>query len=285
MHPRFLDFLSIANSYSVSVALETNGTLLTDSHIEALSSSSRPFVSVSLDGPNAAVHETIRNVPGCFSAATNAIQRLVKASISTEIIMTLQRDNAACVQEMIQFAENLRVNALKINIMQPVGGGDELKRQGKALNISELIEIGAWVEVVDSSVEVFYDHPPAFKPLHKLCNGIEWKCSTCRFTNIIGLLPDGSLSFCGVGQEEKNLVLGDKTDSLAKVWDNSVLLDSLRANLPGKLQEVCSLCVFRDRCLGGCIAQTYQLTGDFYKGFWYCQEAFEKGLFPKSRLF
>jgi radical SAM protein with 4Fe4S-binding SPASM domain len=50
------------------------------------------------------------------------------------------------------------------------------------------------------------------------------------------------------------------------------------------LEGVCGKCIFKRTCLGMCRAVAYPRTRSFVTPFGFCQEALEKGLFPKTRL-
>jgi hypothetical protein len=38
------------------------------------------------------------------------------------------------------------------------------------------------------------------------------------------------------------------------------------------------------QCLGSCVAQNYYRSGNLTAPYWFCQQAYEMGLFPASRL-
>jgi radical SAM protein with 4Fe4S-binding SPASM domain len=107
----------------------------------------------------------------------------------------------------------------------------------------------------------------------------------CNIFEILGVLSDGSYALCGIGESIPELVFGSaRSDSLASVWRQSPMLVRLRAAIPGELKGVCARCIMRSRCLGHCIAQNYYAARDLTAPYYMCQEAFEQGLFPASRL-
>jgi radical SAM protein with 4Fe4S-binding SPASM domain len=71
---------------------------------------------------------------------------------------------------------------------------------------------------------------------------------------------------------------------VAKLWRENDVLNSIRENLPHKLRGICSTCMFKNYCLGYCIALTFYENGDLFEGYPFCQQAFEQGLFPSNRI-
>jgi molybdenum cofactor biosynthesis enzyme MoaA len=65
LHPRFKEIVLSAESRNLGLRIETNGVLLTDETAAFLGGlNTLTHISVSLDGPNASVHEGIRRTPG-----------------------------------------------------------------------------------------------------------------------------------------------------------------------------------------------------------------------------
>ena len=99
--------------------------------------------------------------------------------------------------------------------------------------------------------------------------------------NLIGCLDRPSagrymLDGVNVGELSEN--------RLAEIWYRSALMLTLRREIPDHLKGVCGLCVLKTVCQGECRAQAYERTHDLMGPYWICQEAYEAGLFPESRL-
>ncbi|MFB3926130.1 MAG: SynChlorMet cassette radical SAM/SPASM protein ScmF [Syntrophales bacterium] len=288
IHPRIHEILDLVRARNLSLSVETNGTHCTEDLSRKIAACRDPFVSVSLDGTDAETHEWIRGVAGCFQAAVSGIRNLVDAGIAPQIITTLVRRNRNRITDMIAMAGSLGADSVKFNILQPTARGAGLYLDGEALAIEELLDLGEWVEhtlAPASSLPVYYDHPPAFRPLGRIFgrNGGEG-CGTCGVLGIMGVLADGSYALCGIGEIVPELVFGRAgRDRLKTVWEGSSALIELRRGLPGRLRGVCGRCLLKRRCLGGCVAQNYYHGGNFWGPFWYCAEADRRGLFPGSR--
>ena len=163
-----------------------------------------------------------------------------------------------------------------------------MHESGQALKIEELTRLGNWAETTlssSTSLNLYYDHPIAFRPLGKIFNPNGDGCGTCGILSILGVLADGSYALCGIGETASDLVFGNaSTDSLEDVWEKTPILHEIREGLPQPLEGICSDCLVKGLCLGSCIAQNYSSDKNVWAPFWYCREAYNKGLFPETRL-
>lgn len=285
LHPQFTRVLEIIRREDLALTIETNGLLCTPKMAAEIARSPEPFVSVSIDGADAATHEWVRGVPGSFDHARQAAKNLVAASIPPQIIMSLMRCNADQIEAVVKMAEGLGASSVKFNIVQPTARGQALHKTAEALAITELIQLGRHVEMELASatrLKLFFDYPLAFRPLSRVANG---DANTCGILGILGVLPSGRYALCGIGELLPELVFGEiGMDPLEAVWRESPTLEVLRAGLPSRLSGVCGRCLMKHRCLGSCIAQNYYSRGNFWTPFWFCQQAEEAGLFPQTRL-
>lgn len=287
LHPKIAEILALVKDYNFGLSIETNGVLCTY-HIALLIAKCRASVSVSLDGTDAVTHEWMRGVEGCFEDAIKGIKNLVDAGLKPQIIMSLVRRNKDQVEGMARLAESLGCGSVKFNVVQPTARGEKMHQAGETLTIKELVELGEMVDNKLSSstkLALFYDHPSAFKPLGKMYGKRGNGCSVCNILHIIGVLADGFYALCGIGENVPELVFGDAGKvSLEEVWKYNPVLLEIRKGLPVRLEGVCKNCIMKPLCLGSCIAQNYYRTKKLWSPYWYCEEAYREGLFPKSRL-
>lgn len=286
LHPQFTQILEIVRRESLRLTIETNGVLCTPAMAREIAQAPDRFVSVSIDGADAATHEWVRGVKGCFKRAQQAVRNLVAADTSPQIIMTLMRYNADQVDAVVRMAEELGASSVKFNIVQPTARGEQLHKNDETLDIEELVMLGRHVEVEltpTTNLQLFFDYPLAFRPLSRMASGDG--CDTCGILGILGVIPTGEYALCGIGEQVSELVFGEVgKDSLETVWMENQVLQELREGMPGKLEGVCARCLMRHLCLGSCVAQNYYTTGDLWEPFWFCQQAEESGFFPESRL-
>lgn len=287
MHPRILEIIDIVKDADLRLVVETNGVFLTPELAAAMASCRRPHVSVSLDGVEAATHEWVRGVPGCYQAAINGINYLVQAGIKPQIIFSLLQRNREQIEAVVHLAQELGAGSLKFNIIQAAPRSDHLFREKETLTIQEIIPLGRWVEQeLGPSVDlpILFHYPPAFRPLSLMFDASGCGAGTCGIQSILGVLADGSYALCGIGGHIKEMVFGHAArDRLADVWQDHPVLKDIREGLPRRLTGICGRCLVRSRCLGFCLAQNYYTAHDLWAPFWFCQQAEEAGLFPAQR--
>jgi SynChlorMet cassette radical SAM/SPASM protein ScmF len=286
LHPRIARILEIVRREELALVIETNGLLCTPEIAAEIAKSPQRFVSVSIDGADAATHEWVRGVPGSFEAARQAVNNLVAAGIRPQIIFSVMRSNAAQVDVVVRMAEKLGAASVKFNIVQPTARGKILHEDQETLDIAELIKLGRHVEkelAPVTALKLFFHYPHAFRPLNRIASGDGY--SACSIFGIIGVLAGGQYALCGIGSQVPDLVFGEVgKDRLEEIWRGNAVLNTLRDGLLERLEGVCGRCLMKGRCLGSCIAQNYYSTGSLWAPNWFCEQAEEAGLFPASRL-
>jgi SynChlorMet cassette radical SAM/SPASM protein ScmF len=279
--PELLDFLSSEN---LSIYVETNGTLIDQRMGEALRDSKTEQVSVSLDAAASDLHDKIRGKIGSFGKVLAGLAILSNYGVSFQIIMTLQGDNRGEIGDVITLSERLGADSLKINPLIPCGRAEALFENRGALSLDELLKLYRSVEKEwspSANLEILFDLPPALRSLEEIKRrGLD----ECKVLNILGVLANGDMSLCGIGETMDELRLGNISGtSISQVWQQSTVLKDLRASIPGKLRGICGKCIFKFQCLGACRANAYNMTRDFYAPYFLCQEMYESGRFPTSR--
>ena len=286
LHPQITQLLEIVRREKLNLTLETNGVLCTPAMAREIAQVPNRSISVSVDGADAATHEWVRGVPGCFGKAQQAVRNLAAADTPPQIIMSVMRCNADQVDAVIRMAEELGASSVKFNIIQPTARGEQLHTRDEALSIDELIRLGRHVEMelaLTTQLQLYFDYPLAFRPLSRIAssNGAD----TCGILGILGVIPTGHYALCGIGEHVPELVFGTiGKDHLEAVWHENQIVKELREGMPSKFDGVCARCLLKHHCLGSCIAQNYYETGSLWAPFWFCQQAEEGGLFPTSRL-
>lgn len=286
LHPEFIRLLEIVLREDLGLTIETNGLLCTSEIAAEIAQSPKCFVSVSLDGADAATHDAVRGVPGSFEAARRAVRNLADAGLRPQVIMTVMRCNAAQVEAMIRLAEEQGAGSVKFNVVQPTGRGEMLRDGTDGLGIAETLDLGRRVEkdlAPKTKLSLTFDFPMAFRALSRIAGGDG--CGMCGILGILGVIPDGHYALCGIGELVPELVFGRVgTDPLDRVWRVNPVLKELREGLPKKLEGVCGACLMKYRCLGSCLAQNYFRSGRLWAPYWFCEEAEKAGLFPTGRL-
>lgn len=284
LHPEFRTIAVSIDRAALNISIETNGTLV-DRKLAAFlwSLEHKPFISISVDGIDPDSHEWLRGVVGCFKPALTGIKNLVDQGFKPQLICTLHKRNVSQIKKVIQMAEKLGCGSVKFNHVQQIGRGKELAKE-IGLSTGEIVKLyKLHIESAKKNgmIPISFDIPFAFRSIHSLAHE---HLGRCTVKNILGLLSDGNLSLCGIGESVPELIFGHiQKDNLSDLWFHNPQLLLLRDRIPGKLEGVCSQCVHRDLCMGLCVAHTYYRTKNLTSPHIFCQEAQSAGFFPVSR--
>jgi SynChlorMet cassette radical SAM/SPASM protein ScmF len=286
LNPNIFEYLDRFSQYGLPFGFETNGTLLTKQMVKNLKRYNITLFSVSLDGSVPHIHERIRGVKGSFERTVNGIQLLVENKIYPQIIFCLQKINAHDLENTLRLADELKVKSFEINPLILLGG-ESLKTQGcESLPLEELLDLEKRIEgkfaklYPDMHIDLYL--PPALKGIkdisqHALCK--------CNILNICGILSNGDVSICGIGNRKKNLIMGNvKEKNIANIWKDGELFKDIRKKIPFQMKGICERCLFKYQCLGFCRAEVLFNDQSLTDPYEICDEVFKKGLFPESRI-
>ncbi|NQU17882.1 MAG: SynChlorMet cassette radical SAM/SPASM protein ScmF [Candidatus Saganbacteria bacterium] len=288
LHSQIEEIIKHVAKNNLVLDIESNGTLITPKFANLLGSIKKKNISISLESTDPKKHYSFRGVSGSFKKTITGILNLKNAGVSPEIITCLSKNNKKQIKKLIYFAENLKLRSLSFKIINPLGRATKIFSQNNNLSIAELIQLGQWVEeqlIPKSKIPVAFGYPPAFSKMSSLCNPREISCNSCGIKGIMGVLSSGEYALCGIGQSIKELCFGNaKTNTLSKIWLNSKIINEIKIGLPKKLKGICAKCAMKELCKGACLAQNYYFKEDLWAPFWFCQQAYDLGLFPKSRI-
>jgi radical SAM protein with 4Fe4S-binding SPASM domain len=117
------------NSLGLRMALATNGTLVTQDIADKIKRSGIKRVSISLDGSDAATHDSFRGIPGAFDAAVYGMRNLQDVGVSVQINTTIARHNAHQLPAVLDLARQLGADALHTFLLVPVGCGVDIAEE------------------------------------------------------------------------------------------------------------------------------------------------------------
>lgn len=286
LHPEFTRIVDFLYQNKINLNIETNGILISEFLANFLKEKKpAPFISVSLDGSTTEIHDPFRGVKGSHKKAIQGIRYLVAAGIHPQVIMSIHEGNVKDIESLVVLAEELGAGSVKFNLIQPSGRGKLMRERDQTLDVEKLVEIGNWIETdlqKRKKIRLHFSWPMAFYGLSRLLK--KGTSGTCGIHNILGILSDGQLAMCGIGIEIPELTYGRLgEDRIKDVWLNNVTLNALRQTVPAKLEGICAECIFKNQCLGSCIAENYHQKRRLTAAFWFCQQANEIGIFPPTR--
>lgn len=113
LHEHFISALEMARGAEMHVGIISEGCSMSAATAEAIARHAA-WIRFSLDGPNAGIHDRIRNTPGLFAnvvASISALQRH-KTGLQIGLNCVVQKRNVNLWTEMIRLAEELGVSAV-----------------------------------------------------------------------------------------------------------------------------------------------------------------------------
>jgi MoaA/NifB/PqqE/SkfB family radical SAM enzyme len=119
----FLDLLIWCRHNGIHAGVTTNGSAFTDRNIEKLIEA-QPFnVNVSVDAPNAEIHDYLRGMPGLFHKASDGIRRLLAARKAADLSFPLviktvvNRLNFRLLPNHVRWADQIGATAIHFQPM------------------------------------------------------------------------------------------------------------------------------------------------------------------------
>jgi len=287
LHPQFVEIADYLTAEGLSLTMETNGTLIDGALARHLKEKTKLwFVSVSLDGPNAEVHDAFRRVPGSFDAATRGLKHLVDAGYRPQVIMCPYRETVPHIEDVVRMAVDLGAGSVKFNPVTSTGRGIAMQQHGETLDAQEIVELAHWVRgelQAKTPIPLILSTPLALYSVGELLHA--GNHGMCHVHNILGLLGDGQMALCGIGRTIPELAFGNvRNTSVAEVWLHHPVLSQMRADLNAPYPGICKHCIHAGRCLTYCVAQNYQDNGTLISPHWLCADMAARHRFPQSRL-
>lgn len=275
------DFVALY-SYSVNlfpkVVIETNGTLEPEGVWDAFRESKPFHVSVSLDNSNAKLHDEFRGQSGAWKKSVSFSQKLVKYGINNQVIMSVSDTKRKPILDMVNLLESIGVFSLKINFITPAGRGKNHSFYDSG-SLQETLDFFSWIDK-ETPKWVLPAIPAALLPLNRLVD-----LGYCPVRNLMGVLPDGTFSLCGVAFSREEMAWGKfPQTSVKEAWENSPVYKMIRSSVPDNLGGICQRCMHRDSCIGRCVANNLETGGSLTSPDILCQRAYVAGLFPESRI-
>jgi len=123
LYAGFWDALHHAGKAGCSVAVMTNGCLVTDEDALRFRDLGVFEVQISLEGPES-LHDAIRG-RGSFGAALRGGERLSRAGVNVSANVTLSRINSPFVEKTVEIARKSGFSGIGFSRLVPCGNGGE----------------------------------------------------------------------------------------------------------------------------------------------------------------
>lgn len=133
----------------IEVAILTNGTLINDQLIKALSHYKVSF-QVSLDGPNIDLHDMVRG-KGSFISAIAGIKKLNDNGFTVDVQTVLSKRNKPFISKFFELAKELPIRSLNFTRLIIEGHSKQLVEKGEDSVLSPLSLKEAYTQIIDQS--------------------------------------------------------------------------------------------------------------------------------------
>ena len=234
-------------------------------------------IALSLDAPEAAIHDEFRQVPGSWQRTMDILRNAHAAGLSVQVNTTVSKHNHQHLPEMVPFIQE--VGAVQWSLFFLVPTGRALAE--KMISAEQHERIFNWL--YDLSKSAPFDIKSTAAPMYRRvaierkraeqASGTPVTFQGAGFQYADGLnrpkrgVNDGNgfLFISHIGEIQPSgflpITAGNvRTDDIVEVYRHSPLFIDLRS--PEKLKGRCGVCEYRDVC-GGHRGRAYGITGDY----------------------
>ena len=281
LRPDLFELIGHAVSLRIPVALSPSvSPLLTPRAITRIADSGVKAVSISLDGAHAAIHDTVRGIPGHFDATLRAIRALADAGLRVQVNTTVMRANVDELAELTALLTRAGAQIWEVFFLVHVGRGvgagaitaDEHEQ------VCHFLFDAAHHGLVVRTVEApFFRRVVAERRSGRPApTGALYRQLSARLRDLLGAPSRPASAHTAATRDGKGIVfiaydgevhpagflpvpLGNiRTGRLDDIYRGDPLLRAIRAaNFTGR----CGRCDYADRC-GGSRARAYASSGD-----------------------
>ncbi|MFQ5960824.1 MAG: TIGR04053 family radical SAM/SPASM domain-containing protein [Candidatus Methylomirabilales bacterium] len=271
--PDLFDLIAYAREIRLPLSITPSTTpTLTGDAVRRFRKLGVSAVGISLDGPNPAVHDTFRGVPGTFEHSMRALQAAKESHIPVQVNTTVTREtlpHLPALYHLLREEASPPVRRWSLFLLVPVGRGATLGIP----SAEDVEDLFAWVYAIskDAPFHVSTVEAPHFRRYwmqRRLEEGMSLE-DISRLSKMMGFgVRDGNgvifVSHRGEVYPAGFLpypLLGNVREMpLSETYRNSPRLAELRDM--DRLKGKCGLCEFRWIC-GGSRARAHAVSGDY----------------------
>jgi heme b synthase len=277
--PDIYEIAEYADSVGLTVALATNGTLVTPEVAQKIVDAKVQRVAISLDGATPETHDAFRKLPGSFDLAVQGIKNLQAVGLETQINSTIAKHNVHEIKELYQNAIDLGVMALHIFMLVPVGCGVQIAEEAM-LDAEKYEEVLNWFYDISQEGKIQTKAtcaPHYFRIMRQRAkadrvaitpksHGMAAMTKGCLAGQSICFISHkGEVFPCGYLPVEAGHILKQE---FSDVWNDSAVFADLRDQ--DKLGGKCGVCEYKKVCEGCRARAFFETKGDYMAEEPYC---------------
>ena len=269
--PDLFDIARHGTEAGLRMCLATNGLLVTDETCVRMKDTGIRMVSLSIDGPNAEVHDDFRRVAGAFEGVVRAARLLRAHGVPFLVNSSFTRRNAPHMGATFRLAKELGAKAWYMFMIVPTGRGEDV--MGELIRQPEYDEILRWHYEQERSEDDILMRPTCAPHYYRIvrqmakADGSGFRRRDLSFSTGAGKGCVAGQTICLVdafGEVHPCSYMETSAGNVferpfREIWEDSPLMKSLRDFDAYKGR--CGACEFRNTC-GGCRARALAFTGD-----------------------
>jgi len=267
----FLDIVRCAVDKGLRVAVATNGTLVDEKMAKTMKDEGVVRVSLSLDGVDAAAHDSLRGLDGAYEMLLVAAARLKAAGLPFQINTTVTLNNVDQVPEIVALVPTLGAVEHHVFMFVPTGRGEKMADESLGAERDE--EVLHWLAEAQktSPIHIQVTCAPHYQRVlrqtgcltdgkgHGRKRGGGGATGGCLGGTAFAFISAvGEVYPCGY----LPIPAGDvRIMPFPEIWRTSSFFLALRDRK--RLEGRCGACEYRRVC-GGCRARAYAVSGKVF---------------------
>jgi radical SAM protein with 4Fe4S-binding SPASM domain len=211
------DLLAAAGRLKLRTNLITNATLLAGNRrAEALKSAGLASAQVSLEGPNADVHDALTGVPGSFDRTLEGLESLRRAGVHVHTNTTISTVNAPHLEGIVDLVAGLGARRMSANLVIPCGSAADLSLQVPYSRVGALVD-RLRDRARQAGVQFLWYSPTPMCIFNPMAEGLGNKsCAACD--GLLSISPAGDVLPCSSFPEPVGNLL---KEPFGEVWQSA----------------------------------------------------------------
>ncbi|PRX18139.1 radical SAM protein with 4Fe4S-binding SPASM domain [Orenia metallireducens] len=264
----------------------TNGWLLNEEILDKVVEAGIGTIAISIDGLEE-THDFIRK-EGSFQRSMSAFDLMKEKGVYSAAITTINKDNIDQLNDLKELFIEKGIKRWQVQVGLPMGNFKENKDM--VIDPEQVDEIIDFAYDVSKEGRIIIDLADClgyynFKEIEvrkksaatEGSTGIWQGCTAGKYS--FGILHNGDILGC-TSIRDKEFIEGNIRDqSLREIWEDENNFKWNREMKKEKLDGLCKICHFGERCLGGCPNTRLVMEGDVHGENKYCSYniAIQKG--------